>query len=344
MRRAGTFLYIDDDAALARLVERSLSKRGHTVILASDAETGLRLLGEHRIEVVGLDHNLPTGTGMDFLAALKSVPDAPTVVYVTASTELDTALSAMRGGALDFVPKTVGEDFQVILAAALEGALEITRLRAARDAAERDIHEARERAEVLLREVNHRVANSLAIVSSLVGLQAKAVEDDVARTALEETQARIFAIAGVHKSLYTSGDVRFVELSEYLSSLLDHIGSGSAVRIAKALEPVQVDTDSAVSLGIVATELVTNAIKYGYPGEAKGEVRVALYETADGLIEMRVADDGPGWTGTGKPQGSGLGTKIINTISRGLGATLTYFADGGTTAVVSFSKKPVTDA
>jgi len=335
MRRSGSFLYIDDDEGLARLVERALTRRGHSVALAKDAEAGLAILANKRVEVVGLDHQLQTGTGMDFLEALKSVTDAPTVVYVTASEELGTAVAAMRSGAVDFVPKSTHEDFILMLVASLEGALEITRLRAARDVAEREMWEAKERAELLLGEVNHRVANSLAIISSLVGLQAKAVDHEAAKIALAETQTRILAIAGVHKSLYGSGDVRSVNLQDYLSSLLDELGQGSGVTIVRDLQPILLKTDSAVSLGILATELVTNAIKYARPIDGPGEVRVSLTQT-DSRIEMRVSDDGPGWTGEGTPQGTGLGTKIISSISRGLGATVTYLANPGTTAVVSF--------
>ena len=86
-----------------------------------------------------------------------------------------------------------------------------------------DLAKARDRAEVLLSEVNHRVANSLALVSSLVNLQSKALDDRGAKDALAETQDRIFAISLVHKRLYGSTDVRSVELDEYLTGLLDHL-------------------------------------------------------------------------------------------------------------------------
>jgi CHASE3 domain sensor protein len=86
-----------------------------------------------------------------------------------------------------------------------------------------DLAKARDRAEVLLSEVNHRVANSLALVSSLVNLQSKAVGDRASKDALAETQDRIFAISLVHRRLYGSSDVRSVALDEYLSGLLDHL-------------------------------------------------------------------------------------------------------------------------
>jgi len=88
-----------------------------------------------------------------------------------------------------------------------------------------DLAQARDHAEVLLTEVNHRVANSLSLVASLVKLQGNALRDQAAKDALDETYGRIFAIASVHTRLYSSGDVRFVALDEYLSGLLDQLAA-----------------------------------------------------------------------------------------------------------------------
>ncbi|WP_417309408.1 sensor histidine kinase [Devosia sp.] len=346
MRSPGVILYVDDDPALQRLVERTLKRRGHTVVLASDAEQGLAALKAGGIDVVALDHNLPTGTGIDLMAELPRLNLTPTVVYVTASAEMATAVAALKGGASDFVLKTVGEDFLLLLTSAIEGALEKTRLRAARDAAEREMRVARERAELLLGEVNHRVANSLAMVSSLVGLQANAVSDQVAKDALAETKARIFAIASVHQRLYSSGEVGVVELREYLEALLNQLdttmrGEGAVASIVKAMDPVNVATEQAISLGIIVTELVTNAFKYAYPDGHKGEIRVRMEVDGndDRSVRLSVADDGPGWDGEGPARGTGLGSKIIAAMAQQLGGTVSYFADGGTTVVVAFSPR-----
>ena len=120
---------------------------------------------------------------------------------------------------------------------ALNGALE--QRVAARTA---DLAQARDRAEVLLSEVNHRVANSLTLVSSLVNLQARALEDRAAKDALAETQDRILAISLVHKRLYGSTDVRSVALDEYLTGLLDHLGDsmrsqGRGMTLLHEVEP-----------------------------------------------------------------------------------------------------------
>ncbi|MFO1161680.1 MAG: CHASE3 domain-containing protein [Reyranellaceae bacterium] len=210
-----------------------------------------------------------------------------------------------------------------------------------------DLAKARDRAEVLLAEVNHRVANSLTLVASLVRLQANALADVAAKDALEETQARILAISLVHKRLYTSGDVRFVDLDEYLSTLLDHLEASMraeghrGVSIRHELEPLTLSTDASVNLGVVVTEWVTNAFKYAYP-QHSGDVRVRLKRLGDGCAELVVADDGVGRTEGNPARGSGLGTRIVKGIAATMGAEVDYRpGDPGTTAILMFPLPPV---
>lgn len=206
-----------------------------------------------------------------------------------------------------------------------------------------DLAQARDRAEVLLAEVNHRVANSLSLVASLVKLQTNALSDPSARQALDETQARILAISLVHKRLYSSGDVRFVQLDEYLSSLLEHLetsmraeGHGGA-SLRHELEPLRMGTDAAVNLGVVVAEWVTNAFKYAYPGEKLGDVRVRLKRLAQGQAELVVEDDGVGRGGEGEIKGTGLGTRIVRGIAAALRAEVEYLTrQPGTAARLVF--------
>lgn len=183
---------------------------------------------------------------------------------------------------------------------------------------------ARDRAEVLLAEVNHRVANSLTLVASLVKLQSNVVADQAARDALAETQSRIFAIASVHKRLYTSGDVRVVPLDEYLSSLLDQLATsmrneGLGASLRYDLDPVKLPTDASVNLGVVVTELVTNAFKYAYPG-GPGEVRVRLKHLSSEEGELVVEDDGVGRGDERVLKGTGVGTRIVKAMATTMGA------------------------
>ncbi len=326
--RSITVLYIDDDPALGRLVQKVLGRRGYAVEHVVDPEAGFARIAAGGIDAVILDHDLGTSSGLEVLAHLGTCEAAPPVVYVTASSELSVAVQALKAGAIDYVVKTIGEDFEVLLVSALEQSVERARLMRAKEAAEREVRQARDQAIILLAEVNHRVANSLSLVSSLVRMQASAVKDGGARAALAETQARITAIGNLHRSLYTSDDVRTVDLSSYLHSLVSELGqsmssAGRTPTIRLEAEPIMIKTDKAVSIGMIVTELVTNAIKYAYPEET-GEIRVSLQRDSAGNTVLVVADDGIGWSGHGAATGTGLGSKIIGAMAKSLSTAIEY--------------------
>ena len=195
------------------------------------------------------------------------------------------------------------------------------------------------RSEVLLSEVNHRVANSLAMVGSLVRLQVRSSKDAAVKEALNETVGRISAIAAVHKRLYQSGDVGLVALDEYLTGVLEGLATtmraaGSGGLLTWKLDHAQLDTDASINVGVVVTELVTNAYKYAYP-EGDGEIRVLLHRKNSSNIEIVVEDDGVG-RGTGAAQGTGLGSRIVTSMSASLGTEVRYFdRNPGTSARIS---------
>ncbi len=165
-----------------------------------------------KFDAIALDHNLTNETGLDVLSKIQRITVDVPVVYVTGSEDARVAVAALKAGAADYVWKDVQGHFRELLGAAIRSALQQQRMKAEAEEAQRTIREERDRAELLLHEVNHRVANSLALVASLARLQANAVKDDAARSALQEMQVRIMAVAGIHRRLYTSSDVRIVEL------------------------------------------------------------------------------------------------------------------------------------
>ncbi|MHB2167479.1 sensor histidine kinase [Alsobacter sp. R-9] len=335
-------LYVDDDPALGRLVERQLGRRGFSVTHAGDGEQGLRLLDQTGFDAVGLDHFMPGRTGIQLLDDIRLRPDAPPVIIVTGADEGRIAVAALKAGAADYVIKDVDGAFVDLFETAVVQAVQQRRLERDKERAEREMREARERAEILLREVNHRVANSLQLVASLVTMQQKTAGlDPAARGALVEAHNRIHAIAQVHRRLYTSDDVRFVALDAYLQGLVEELeaamkASGRAHDILVSAQPVRVATDKAVSLGVIVTELVTNAFKYAYPEGVRGTIRIRLVRE-NSLCRLEVEDDGVGWTGAGKPQGSGLGTRIVRAMTSSLGTRVSYRDRAqGTCAVLEF--------
>lgn len=326
-------LFIDDDPGIRRLAARALERRGYRVAVADGGEEGLALATAERFDVVAVDHYMPGLDGLATLEGLRALPEPPPVVYVTGSEEGRIAVAALKAGAADYVVKSVGEDFFDLLAATLDQ----VRARAAMErdklAAEASLRAGNARLEALLTEVNHRVANSLQLVSAMVRLQAQALgggeADQGARQALEDTQARIRAIAQVHRRLYTSDDASGVDMRDYLRALVDELeGSWSSDAAPRSLrleaEPIRLATDRAVSLGVIVTELVSNACKYAYPAGTRGEVRVALSHAEEGRFLLAVEDDGCGLAPGEAPRGTGVGTRLIRAMAQSLQSAVEY--------------------
>lgn len=314
-------LLIDDDPGIRRLATRALERRGFRATAADGGAAGIALAQGGGFDVIAVDHYMPGMDGIATLEALADLPDLPPVVYVTGSDDGRIAIAALKAGASDYVIKTVGEDFFDLLAAACR------QVRAKADV-EQELRAANARLEALLGEVNHRVANSLQLVSAMVGMQAAHLADPAAREALEDTQARIRAIGQVHRRLYTSNDVAQVDMREYLGALTDELqetwSSETAPRtLALVAEPIRLATDRAVSLGVIVTELVTNACKYAYP-DGPGEVRIVLTHAAEDAFTLAVEDDGCGLSPGAGPRGTGLGSKLIRAMAQSLQSTLDY--------------------
>jgi two-component sensor histidine kinase len=333
-------LYIDDDVALARLTQRTLERAGYAVDHAPNGQEGLARLSAETFDVVALDHHMPGETGLDVLERIKALPSPPPVIYVTGSEASHVAVAALKAGAVDYVWKDVQGHFRELLTEAVGAALRQEAMRRARQAADRAVLEARDRAEMLLKEVNHRLANSLALVASFARLQAQAVADPEAKAALEVMQARIHAIAGVHRRLYSTGNVERVQLNFYLQSLTEDLQQslrtgGREHEILVEAEEVEVPTDRAVSIGVMINELVTNAFKYAYPPGVRGDIRIVLSRTDQGA-SITVTDDGVGFSPSDATKGTGLGGKILRAMASSVGALDYPPVESGTKAVITF--------
>jgi two-component sensor histidine kinase len=326
---AAHILYIDDDEGLRRLVQRALTRRGFEMSLAASGPEGVEMVRAGKYDLVAIDHYMPGQDGLATLNLLHALPNCPPVVYVTGSEETRIAVAALKAGAVDYVVKSVGDDFFDLLASSFQQALERVRLRSAKEAVEEELRASNARLEALLGEVNHRVSNSLQLVSAFVHMQASVLSDTVAKGALLETQQRIQAIAQVHRRLYTSGDVEYVSMDDYLRALVAELEQtwstpASPRTLRLTADPIKLKTDRAVSLGVIVNELVTNACKYAYGPAKGGEVRVILSRASDGYFHLCVEDDGVGMPKDGRIQGTGLGTKLVRAMASSLQAKIEF--------------------
>ncbi|WP_354038041.1 histidine kinase dimerization/phosphoacceptor domain -containing protein [Devosia sp. UYZn731] len=174
----------------------------------------------------------------------------------------------------------------------------------------------------LVKEVNHRVQNSLQLVSSFLNMQARSVNDAVLSVQLDEAQRRLSAVALVHKRLYRDDNFETIDLGRYLEELCQDIqgsmGDGWQKQFTANFAPVLISADRAINIGLVLTELIINANKYAYAG-LPGPLSVSL-EQHRSRFTLVVADRGQG---DHKP-GAGFGTRMMKAMVDRLGGTIAY--------------------
>ena len=188
--------------------------------------------------------------------------------------------------------------------------------------------------DLLLREVYHRVKNNLQIVDSLLVMQARTLEDPLAKQALLGLRGRIYALGLVHQQLMGSNDLRTFDIVPFLEVLSQNILEGGAqggVAVSVDACPLVVGLDFAIPLGLLVTELVTNSLKHAFPG-GTGHISVALQPSADGKVMLVVADDGRTEFRDSPPdrRKSGLGLGIVKGLVAQLEGTMNVTHDNGT--------------
>ncbi|HOX48973.1 MAG TPA: transporter substrate-binding domain-containing protein [Spirochaetales bacterium] len=195
--------------------------------------------------------------------------------------------------------------------------------------------------EILLKEIHHRVKNNMQVISSLIQLQSYAILDERDRELSRETQSRIRAMAAVHELLYRSPDLASIEASDYLRSVSEELALGYDFgNIDFQGDATQLGIDEAVPLGLVANELILNAIKYAYGPGRRGPVEASLRKEGAELV-LRVRDEGRGLPPGLDPAASdSMGFTIVRSLAAQLGGSLAFGGPPGFQAELRFVPPP----
>jgi two-component sensor histidine kinase len=180
--------------------------------------------------------------------------------------------------------------------------------------------------QVLLQELQHRVANSLQIIASILMLKARLVTSEETRHHLEDAHQRVMSVAAVQSHLHTLGGVDQVAVEPYLSTLCaslaaSMIGEDQSIVLEVIADDGRIGSDKAVSIGLIVTELVINAVKYAFPNNPAGGVVQVTYQSQGPEWTLSVSDNGVGKTATaGAESSGGLGTIIVKALVQQLDA------------------------
>ncbi len=196
--------------------------------------------------------------------------------------------------------------------------------------------------EVLLREIHHRVKNNLAVITSFIRMQSHYATNKTPKEAFEEVQARIRSMALVHEILYQSTNLAYLNVADYFETLLAHLFNsygrlGTDITVERYIKDASFGLDTAIPLGILMTELVSNCFKHAFPDGRSGRIIVSLHAVEHDTFELRVADDGVGIPETidlNNPQSMGL--DLIDTFVEQLSGKIKLVRDNGTEIRIRF--------
>ncbi len=360
-------LLVDDSQLTLLATEGFLESDVYDIITACNGEEALCRLREGReFALMLLDMRMPGMDGLDVARAIKSaghLASLPICFLTSSGDNPSLVMDAYKAGAVDFITKPVEPRLlrakvgvfielweatrqleQRVEARTAELKLEV----AARKQAEETVRASLEEKEVLLREIHHRVKNNLQVVSSLLLLQRGQVEDPGLKAVFEEAEGRIRSMALVHERLYREHTLSNLDFADYLSTLAEELIQGAStsatVKLETDLDSVRVPVDTAIPLGLIATELVTNALKYAYRGRKEGVLKITLKPAGENRFELAVADDGPG-----RPEGfdpakaTSLGLRLVRMLAQQIRGTVTFIPGAGGACHVHFPLQPCDD-
>lgn len=215
-----------------------------------------------------------------------------------------------------------------------------------RKIAEAAILSALKEKEILLREIHHRVKNNLQVVVSLLNLQAGHLKNPAMAEALQASQQRIRAMAVIHETLHGSPNLAAIQLSSYLTNLVNQLigvfTGQTAARITVEADEILLNIDQAIACGLIINELVTNALKYAFPGIAGGRIHVSARLTEDLQVRLAVCDNGVGLSSDfDLSEASSLGLQLVRgLVEHQLAGTCRVEVNGGSAFTIQWPLQP----
>lgn len=195
--------------------------------------------------------------------------------------------------------------------------------------------------ELLLKEIHHRVKNNLEMVKSLIALQSAQLEDSETKDAMIASQNRVQSMGIIHQKLYQGTNLGSIEMKDYFLNLgegiLDTFNAEEQVKIACAMDQLELDVDTAVPIGLIVNELLTNSLKYAFPEGTKGKIKISLAKPDTKTLTLNVTDNGVGKTIGLPAKGTGFGSQLVQLLTQQLNGSMQEQTQNGTSVSFVFN-------
>lgn len=328
---SGRVLLVDDDQLICLSLGKGLERKGYSVTTAENGSDAIGLLEKERFDVVVADLSMSGEGGLGVLRRSKELHPGTSVIILTAFADLSSAVEALRIGADDYLSKPCNAaDLSTHIERCVEKRRNFT-----------ELNEALATKELELRETHHRVKNDFLMLSALVGLQLSTVDEKRERLLFEELRTRIQTISLVHEELFHGESYERIAASRYISELCRRTAHGFnphgvVVSLDVNTAEEEIDAGTAIPVGLIINELVTNCMRHAFAPGTRGHIEVSFIRTG-GEYQLVVEDDGRGLLDdTAIERSETLGMKIVVALTSQLGGTLKSDTEHGARFSISF--------
>ena len=352
-------MIVDDHVDNLKVLAAILTERGYSVRPTNAPTMVVNAVQKTRPDLILLDIQMPELNGFEICERLKADPKMShiPIIFLSVLDDVESKVKALRMGGADYITKPFQVE-EVIVRVELHLTMQRLQreLKEKNHALQQEVREhklAREHLtlalndkDVLLKEVHHRTKNNLLTVSGLLSLQSSRIHDKQMHGILDEMRDRIQSMALVQEQLYRADNVSNLALKEYLIALSSLIFRNYQIRVDRIalnfnMQSVIVPADAVLTCGLVVNELLTNALKYAFPENRGGEVRISLDRLDNSTVILRIRD-----SGVGIPEefdirtADSLGLHLVMMLAeRQLRGTVVLQREAGTEWVIQFPCK-----
>lgn len=196
---------------------------------------------------------------------------------------------------------------------------------------------------LLLKEIHHRVKNNLEVVSGLLALQSAKMDDPTMQEVMLASQNRVQSMGILHQKLYQSEHLAFIEMKNYFENLciniLDSYNESDRIQVTIEMPELEFDVDTAVPLGLIVNELLTNSLKYAFPKGEKGNIELSLKHLNEDNFQLKISDNGVGKVVDAKAKGTGFGTQLVDLLTLQIDGKLIQDVSNGTKILINFKRQ-----
>jgi two-component sensor histidine kinase len=337
-----TKIFIADDNETNRYnLDRILSNQGFKITAAKDGEELLNLFKKEIPDLIITDVSMPVKNGFDAVNELrenKSFSHIPIIFISAIHQDIASRIKGIDLGANDYIAVPYDEDE---LVSKITSMLKTKKLYDDLQCSENQLKKTVHEKEILLKEINHRVKNNFQLISSLLHLTQQTIKDDQAVSALNDSISRIQTMSLIHEKLYKSENISDINFASYIRTLLRHlintyVVKKDQIKLITDIKNISLNIDKTIYCGLIVNELVTNSLKYAFPDNSKGEIKI-VFNKLDGKYTLIVSDNGAGLPENFDIDSSlSFGLQIVTLLTKNLGGEIETGNKNGSLYKITF--------